>query len=169
MGALSPTHLILILIIALIVVGPGRLPEVGSAIGKSIKEFKKASGDFTDTMTGTTTSQPAAPAQPVAYQAQPVAYQAQPVAYQAQYQPPAGVVVPPPDQLGYQAQAPVQYYQPQPDPVTGSVAQPGQVGYPAPVPAQYYAPPPAPAAPAPGAYQPVTGVVSGPPSRPEAR
>jgi sec-independent protein translocase protein TatA len=53
MGALSPTHLILILIIALIVVGPGKLPEVGSAVGKSIKEFKKASGDFTDSMTGT--------------------------------------------------------------------------------------------------------------------
>jgi TatA/E family protein of Tat protein translocase len=38
-------ELILILIIALIVIGPGKLPEVGSALGKSIREFRKASSD----------------------------------------------------------------------------------------------------------------------------
>lgn len=39
-------ELILILVIALIVFGPGKLPEVGKAIGKGINEFKGAiSGD----------------------------------------------------------------------------------------------------------------------------
>ncbi|KJS23349.1 MAG: hypothetical protein VR72_01560 [Clostridiaceae bacterium BRH_c20a] len=32
----------LILVLALIIFGPGKLPEVGKAIGKSIKEFKSA-------------------------------------------------------------------------------------------------------------------------------
>ena len=35
-------ELILILVIALVVFGPGKLPDVGKAIGKSIKEFKGA-------------------------------------------------------------------------------------------------------------------------------
>ncbi|KJS87191.1 MAG: hypothetical protein JM58_05145 [Peptococcaceae bacterium BICA1-8] len=35
-------ELILILALALIVFGPGKLPEVGRAMGKSIKEFKGA-------------------------------------------------------------------------------------------------------------------------------
>lgn len=35
-------HLILILLIVLIVFGPGKLPELGAGLGKSIKEFKKA-------------------------------------------------------------------------------------------------------------------------------
>jgi TatA/E family protein of Tat protein translocase len=48
MAGLTPAHLILILIIALIVIGPGKLPEVGSAIGKSLREFQKATGQITD-------------------------------------------------------------------------------------------------------------------------
>jgi sec-independent protein translocase protein TatA len=35
-------ELILILVLALIIFGPGKLPEVGRALGKSLKEFKKA-------------------------------------------------------------------------------------------------------------------------------
>lgn len=38
-------ELILILIIALLVLGPGKLPEVGSALGKSIREFRKAASE----------------------------------------------------------------------------------------------------------------------------
>jgi len=38
-------ELILILVIALVVLGPGKLPEVGSALGKSIREFRKAATD----------------------------------------------------------------------------------------------------------------------------
>lgn len=40
------SELILILALALIVVGPGKLPEVGKAFGNSIKEFKQASKDI---------------------------------------------------------------------------------------------------------------------------
>jgi TatA/E family protein of Tat protein translocase len=38
-------ELILILIIALVLIGPGKLPDVGSALGKSIREFRKAATD----------------------------------------------------------------------------------------------------------------------------
>ncbi|MEG6616608.1 twin-arginine translocase TatA/TatE family subunit [Peptococcaceae bacterium 1198_IL3148] len=45
-GFLQPTHLLLILIVVLIIFGPGKLPDVGKALGKSIREFKSAtSGD----------------------------------------------------------------------------------------------------------------------------
>lgn len=41
-GDLFPLmHLLVILVIALIVFGPGKLPELGSSLGKAIKEFKK--------------------------------------------------------------------------------------------------------------------------------
>jgi sec-independent protein translocase protein TatA len=35
-------ELIVIMVIALVVFGPGRLPEVGSALGKGIRDFKKS-------------------------------------------------------------------------------------------------------------------------------
>jgi sec-independent protein translocase protein TatA len=38
--------LVLILIIVLIVYGPGKLPEVGGAIGKAMREFRKTSSDI---------------------------------------------------------------------------------------------------------------------------
>lgn len=44
-GLFQPTHLILILIIALIVFGPGKLPQVGSALGKTVRDFKKSLND----------------------------------------------------------------------------------------------------------------------------
>ena len=45
---IGPGELIIVLIIALIVVGPGKLPDVGAALGKSIKEFRKAATDVKD-------------------------------------------------------------------------------------------------------------------------
>ncbi len=42
---LGPTELIIILVIVVIIFGVGRLGEVGQALGKSIKEFRKASTD----------------------------------------------------------------------------------------------------------------------------
>jgi sec-independent protein translocase protein TatA len=39
--------LIVILVVALLVFGPKRLPEMGSAVGKSIKEFKKGMSELT--------------------------------------------------------------------------------------------------------------------------
>lgn len=38
--------LILILIVALIVFGPSKLPEIGRAVGTSLKEFKNATADI---------------------------------------------------------------------------------------------------------------------------
>lgn len=42
-GFLSPTTALLLLIIALVIFGPGRLPEIGKAMGMGINEFKAAS------------------------------------------------------------------------------------------------------------------------------
>jgi sec-independent protein translocase protein TatA len=41
-GLFQPMHLLLILLIALIIFGPGKLPELGSSLGKAIRDFKKA-------------------------------------------------------------------------------------------------------------------------------
>jgi TatA/E family protein of Tat protein translocase len=41
-------ELIIILVIALLVLGPGKLPEVGSALGRTIREFRKAASDVKD-------------------------------------------------------------------------------------------------------------------------
>jgi sec-independent protein translocase protein TatA len=41
-GLLKPMHLLLILVIVLLIFGPGKLPELGSSIGKAIRGFKKA-------------------------------------------------------------------------------------------------------------------------------
>ena len=48
-GLFQPLHLIVILVIVLIVFGPGKLPELGEGLGKSIKSFKKALKDGQDT------------------------------------------------------------------------------------------------------------------------
>jgi sec-independent protein translocase protein TatA len=42
MFGLGTTEIIVILVIALIIFGPGKLPELGKSLGKSINEFKKA-------------------------------------------------------------------------------------------------------------------------------
>lgn len=39
-------ELIIILVIALVIFGPGKLPSVGKSIGESIKEFKKATNEL---------------------------------------------------------------------------------------------------------------------------
>ena len=41
-GLFRPMHLLVILFIVLIIFGPGKLPEIGEGLGKSIKSFKKA-------------------------------------------------------------------------------------------------------------------------------
>ncbi|HVC33217.1 MAG TPA: twin-arginine translocase TatA/TatE family subunit [Chloroflexota bacterium] len=42
MGVIEPWHLVLILIIALVIFGPGKLGDVGGALGRGIKEFKSS-------------------------------------------------------------------------------------------------------------------------------
>ncbi len=61
MPNITPLHLVLILVIALLVLGPGKLPDVGAALGKSIREFRKAAGDLQETV-----NVAAAPVQPTA-------------------------------------------------------------------------------------------------------
>src|SRR5579864_3258527 len=41
-GALQPGHLIVILVIVLLIFGPGKLPELGKAMGDGLRELKKA-------------------------------------------------------------------------------------------------------------------------------
>ncbi|WP_028962427.1 twin-arginine translocase TatA/TatE family subunit [Sulfobacillus thermosulfidooxidans] len=42
MDLLSPMHIIVLLVVALLIFGPKRLPEIGSGLGKSIREFKQS-------------------------------------------------------------------------------------------------------------------------------
>ena len=44
-GLLQPGHLIVILIIVIIIFGPGKLPEIGGAIGKSLREFRRSTSE----------------------------------------------------------------------------------------------------------------------------
>ena len=43
---IGPTELIIILVLALIVFGPQRLPEIGRSIGRSLREFRRASDEI---------------------------------------------------------------------------------------------------------------------------
>jgi len=39
-------HLIIILVIVLVIFGPGKIPQIGSSVGKAIREFKRAANDL---------------------------------------------------------------------------------------------------------------------------
>lgn len=62
-GALQPGHLIVILVIVLLIFGPGKLPELGRAMGDGLRELKKATGgeDNSAKDAGTTTAATTAP------------------------------------------------------------------------------------------------------------
>jgi TatA/E family protein of Tat protein translocase len=62
----GPIELIIILVIALVFIGPGRLPDVGAALGKSIREFRKASSDISEAARVDTSPPPPAAAPPAA-------------------------------------------------------------------------------------------------------
>lgn len=67
MPNIGAPELIIILVIALLILGPGKLPEVGASIGKSIREFRKASSDVSDSMkVDTSPLPPATPSDEVA-------------------------------------------------------------------------------------------------------
>ena len=59
---IGPMELILLLAIALIVFGPGKLPEVGKSLGASIREFRKAATDMGESMKAEATPSPVQPA-----------------------------------------------------------------------------------------------------------
>ncbi|MBC8254512.1 MAG: twin-arginine translocase TatA/TatE family subunit [Ardenticatenia bacterium] len=46
---LGPFELIIILVIVIIIFGVGRLPEIGGAVGKAIREFRDSTADDEDT------------------------------------------------------------------------------------------------------------------------
>jgi sec-independent protein translocase protein TatA len=49
-GSIGMPELIIIFVIALIIFGPRKLPELGRSLGKSIAEFKRASNDLKSTL-----------------------------------------------------------------------------------------------------------------------
>ena len=59
MGIFEPHHLILILLVALLLFGPGKIGELGGQLGKSIRDFKKAMAE-PDPAPTVTATQPAA-------------------------------------------------------------------------------------------------------------
>jgi sec-independent protein translocase protein TatA len=64
-GALQPGHLIVILVIVLLIFGPGKLPELGKAMGDGLRELKKATGGGDETKdTGTAAASTTATAAP---------------------------------------------------------------------------------------------------------
>ncbi|HEV3217460.1 MAG TPA: TatA/E family twin arginine-targeting protein translocase [Vicinamibacterales bacterium] len=50
MGSIGMPEMLVILVIALIVFGPRKLPELGKSIGKSLAEFKRASNELKSTL-----------------------------------------------------------------------------------------------------------------------
>jgi TatA/E family protein of Tat protein translocase len=65
MPNIGAPELIIILVIALLILGPGKLPEVGASLGKSIREFRKASTDLQESVNVNVDTSPL-PAAPVA-------------------------------------------------------------------------------------------------------
>jgi sec-independent protein translocase protein TatA len=49
MANLGPTELIIILVIVVLIFGAGKLPEIGGALGKGIREFKEANKEIHET------------------------------------------------------------------------------------------------------------------------
>lgn len=114
---LQPTHLLFILVVALIFLGPKRLPEAGRALGRGIRDFRMAIGGEdqnqgaipTDTMTAPAPPISAAPVSPAPepLEAQPsmTAAPFSPAAEPAEAPPPPPPSGPPPPSASSPAQA----------------------------------------------------------------
>lgn len=63
MGNLGFGEIMLILVVVLLLFGAKRLPEVGSSIGKGIREFKRSLSDTQDAILSDPNDRPAAPRQ----------------------------------------------------------------------------------------------------------
>ena len=61
-GLLQPSHLLIILVIALFVFGPKKLPELGQGLGKGIRSFRDSMKAATEEPPKTENSAPAPPA-----------------------------------------------------------------------------------------------------------
>lgn len=57
--SIGPWELAAILAVVLIIFGPGKLPEVGKSLGKTIREFRKASSETTEKVDEAAVKEPA--------------------------------------------------------------------------------------------------------------
>jgi sec-independent protein translocase protein TatA len=87
-----PFWIVVALVVVLIIFGPGRLPELGGAVGKAMREFRKATSELTNEVTNAAqataaqppppppvpVSAPAAPAAPAADSTQAAGSESQP-------------------------------------------------------------------------------------------
>ena len=88
-GSIGMPELIIIFVIALIIFGPRKLPELGRSLGKSLAEFKRASNELKSTLEEeirieeqqqrTAEAKPAVPPPVAAVPQEPVAQTAEPV------------------------------------------------------------------------------------------
>jgi sec-independent protein translocase protein TatA len=61
---ITPVHLIIVLVIALVIFGPGKLPGLGKALGESIREFRSSVSDLKTGLQVDVTPAPAPAAAP---------------------------------------------------------------------------------------------------------
>jgi sec-independent protein translocase protein TatA len=66
-------ELIIVLVVILIIWGPGKIPDVAAAAGRGIREFRKASAETRDAVRNATTWTPEEPQAPTAVQEAPPA------------------------------------------------------------------------------------------------
>ena len=55
-------YIVVLLVVVLIIFGPGRLPELGGAVGKAMREFRKATTELTNEVTTAAQAKPEPPA-----------------------------------------------------------------------------------------------------------
>jgi len=67
LDGITPVHLVIVLVVALLILGPGKLPETGAALGKAVHAFRHGLSDDSPTTPaspggpdGTNTSPPTA-------------------------------------------------------------------------------------------------------------
>jgi sec-independent protein translocase protein TatA len=51
-GLFAPWHILIVLVVALLVLGPSKLPEVGRQLGRGLAEFRKFRDSFDDDLRG---------------------------------------------------------------------------------------------------------------------
>ena len=62
MFGLHWTYIAILLVVVLIIFGPGRLPELGGAVGKAMREFRKATSELTNEVNAAVQTKPEPPA-----------------------------------------------------------------------------------------------------------
>lgn len=50
MGSLGTPEILLVLLLALLIFGPAKLPELGKALGRAVREFKRAGSELQETL-----------------------------------------------------------------------------------------------------------------------